>query len=1804
MYKKICIWLIALFALIHYQAQAQFPDTSFSNKTDTTHARCGLSSSYLAKLGVATGATTIPSGYPSSGIFSCGKWTIYYDDVAYSTGGGFNDGTYGATRRNTICAVLNYIESVYDFSGLPAGAIRLHVDSSYTHSYHTIDQQILGWGAPYYKTPLSAGTVVNGFVYDYVKSGTDPAAGSFHADLRINFDSIRTPEYEHYSTDVFYHSSTGWYYRSVSAVNFQSSLDSANACQYDLFTVGLHLISHGIGYLSLGATPALSSWDTSQRVGDPFGVYSLSYVHPSGGPGYYIWTDGSPNPNRSMLDNSTHLEIDHYFNNYFSGRYSMGDIQLHAVRLNFIEGLMTRYYSKNELQTGHNVIGYAYNPTSAFAASSPTAFYLNNHRPYCSKNYSLDYNNGYYDQYFYFDTVKSDFTVINNVGSTLTINLSADTSLHDADGDTIRYIPESLVNFRGCGQGGNNHNLLTLSNGNITITYTPRPNFYGRAQLGVNITDGKEKGAFLLYTIDVAKGNNVSVAAGANLVLNGDFEEGTEVKLKDTAEYVNNSAHDAAYNPEWGISGRIKKGTHFSDCHPYSNDVVIRNSYVECYNSSRLKHAFGAASSSFPWTWGYRFTQHYPDAYLGQGNRYQGMYFPDLFNLGDSVRKCHNYQLDFDIAKTDTISSFLTTIFDTIYIGFTDGSHLIKTMAIDAKMNQRYDSILTILHAPNWTHFSIPLGYCSDTPSNVLYIKVSGSNYSNRRFNVLNYVEPINNYAYVVLDNVVLKEIPYAVKIKDTTISPCVHQLTAKVTTINACSGTTYKWTTLSGKILGTTASIYVTPSTTTKYIVSANNGCQTAYDTISITGSSCPCSVGAVFGDTVAFYNISGTITSLPAMSYYYVSANTTINANLTIQNANVLIAPNVTITVSPNVKLTLDSAHLFTCPTDTKMWKGIVLSAGTGTNQSAQIELKNNSMVEDAYTAITSNGAAAFTTGNIIKTNKAIFNRNRTAIDIENYTATSSVAYPFSIVRTVFTSRTFSSAAFPMYPILWPTADTLKHYNSGFTVATPPFLIETYSMGNCKDGDIPYTGIRLNNVGYTNSTGTIFSEILIGDTTLYQNYNLFDNTGDGIYANHANLTSVYNWFMRMSRAPIYAIAGALPLPSGTGIYAMIPPTSGYKNRLQVLRSVPLINSSVENRFYDCRVGVSSNAYWRTNCIGNYFQTSNVSAYNSLTTAYGANITSPYFDSVNVNFNKMYNVANGVTVTLTNTSNIPGYFHGAISVASNYIKDLIPPPVVYDNRRYVRQGITVSNTVPSYVKGSYKGNILVKINAMDSVYNGIYLNGLFTSPATADINTIIMKDVVSSTGAAQFGIKVTNCTNAAITTNTIGSSSLKSTADKINGVYAAFNTNLKVCSNQTYNIGRSVNFDMITGQVGTRWILDSMYNGTKGMNLGSDIGVQATMTDYTGIRPRPYVAATGNKWSGFSSGYQTFVTGPVTTATGSILYVRNIPSGPAIELPLNNFAVPFANRYIYMSAIFPAQTVANCDGGKYNDRFTGVSTGTGTIKTLGMLIIADSLGYDATYRPNQWMNQLSLYQLGLSDSSLSDSFAIFNRFMLHAAPSRFGWITDMQSALASGDVITATALLGAAPPAMGRDVVDSEVVITDYSDADYVVANYSNYFNLYINYLNGTMSSGDSSSLNALTLLCPATNGAVVYQARSLYDLITGQTVGYDDDSCNITDSSRLYRIAKGLNDTKAQNYSLFPNPNEGSFVIHQAVADNKAITLKVYNAIGALVYQTNANFTNGSIQVNLGQKASGLYLVCIGDSKERTTCLRFIIK
>ena len=109
----------------------------------------------------------------------------------------------------------------------------------------------------------------------------------------------------------------------------------------------------------------------------------------------------------------------------------------------------------------------------------------------------------------------------------------------------------------------------------------------------------------------------------------------------------------------------------------------------------------------------------------------------------------------------------------------------------------------------------------------------------------------------------------------------------------------------------------------------------------------------------------------------------------------------------------------------------------------------------------------------------------------------------------------------------------------------------------------------------------------------------------------------------------------------------------------------------------------------------------------------------------------------------------------------------------------------------------------------------------------------------------------------------------------------------------------------------------------------------------------------------------------------------------------------------------------------------------------------------------------------------------------------------------------------------------------------------------------------------------------------------------------CGIVTRDTMLLRTVGLGFTEASSgteteiaYSLFPNPAGSEFFIRQHVPNEQAVSVKVYSAIGSLVYQSTGSFVNGSLKVSMGQQAQGLYLICIDDGSGKNTCLRFVLK
>ena len=818
-------------------------------------APCGISPQFIKNLGKPSGTRanrTPVSVFPIGAIEHCGKFEIYYEDLIL-TNQGFDAGSgVGQDRRTTLCAVLNYVQSVFDFSKIPTGKyIRLHVSQSYSPTNPAPPgAAFLAKAGPFYN--ITQSHITYGYVRDYTISGTDPAVGQYHAELIVNFDMANG-----YTIN--------W--------NNKTSLFNGN-CQYDLYSVLLHEIGHTLGWISYahrnintllpeslngnnqysgidsllqkgsvffptasliplltGApnAPIINSLITSSLTANIALVENDFWITPNAAPDNHPVYSGKcnypdPFPEGSIL---SHLD-DQIYTYTVRSRVSPGDIKDYVMGPFAATGMYKRAFQDIEVNTLGR-LGYKINPAITDAK------YIN-HPPYSRRmaGYSNFYTSSqattitpvityYHNNPLFSETVPPDYPPITNNGTNnVVIDLAAiqltGSDLIDAENDPISVIPSSLVNIRGCGSGGNNHSQLVLSNNNQTITFTPRHNFYGRAQFGFRLFDGRDSGSYVIYTIDVLKGTNVNCAVGKNIVLNGDFEEGSEVKRLGVDEIIEGSQQlQYAYR-----EGRLGGGINFGDSHPYNWDSnlwepygsgdCIKNSYIVCNGTT-----FNSESGSFSSTGGPVGGWLSIPLLQSNGERYNRLFGDfNYYNLCSDVKNCTQYILEFDYFAT---SGYVANgIVIPITVGFTNNASYLPGFAA---LTYSFIYNLTITNG-TWQHVSVPFTNCGTAAS------------------ILN-LRQITLRPHFYMDNLSLIEVglppPLIVNITPTNPISTV-TLTANVT--NALCNTTYTW---SGSN-PSTQTITVAPIVATNYTVTVSDGCRstTSNVTVNVPLDSCRC--------------------------------------------------------------------------------------------------------------------------------------------------------------------------------------------------------------------------------------------------------------------------------------------------------------------------------------------------------------------------------------------------------------------------------------------------------------------------------------------------------------------------------------------------------------------------------------------------------------------------------------------------------------------------------------------------------------------------------------------------------------------------------------------------------------------------------------------------------------------------------------------------------------------------------------------------------------------------------------------------
>lgn len=1015
-------------------------------------------------------------------------------------------------------------------------------------------------------------------------------------------------------------------------------------------------------------------------------------------------------------------------------------------------------------------------------------------------------------------------------------------------------------------------------------------------------------------------------------------------------------------------------------------------------------------------------------------------------------------------------------------------------------------------------------------------------------------------------------------------------------TTLTASGGShgaVYSWA--PGNQQGTT--ITVSPASPTIYTVTINDGGCASTATILVNPVFC-CTQG-----TEIIQTSTSAATFPPGV--YSLNHALTFNADINMSNVTIFMGTNAELIVANNVRLNMvNNVHLLGCP---NMWKGI---RAIGPN--ATITTRKNVMIEDAITAIDVKLVTTPKTGqnNILDISDAIFNKNYTGIDAENYTS-STADYPSFIANTVFTCRKMITPEHSNYlgqgPVTfnWPTQGSADLKNTSynpiggliqlgllvsvsneFTPASGTLYPSTY-LSQPYANNYSRQGIYLNGVGYTNAAGSVYKGFTLNAGTTYNTLNLFDNMIYGIYATNSNVKSANAAYQEMNQYSTLPANTKLPVYfGGVGIYSENTNTAlinNSPNKLTVLPgNTPATYDRSGNFFFNNPYGIKTAnvsyvdvEYAMIHSSRVYPPTSFPLGNAALKGDYGIFMKTSDYRDIEVKNNIGANLTNAIIFQADYKPffNAQLQYVGTVNINSNLLE------ANYGNTQgttALNNGIVADNLINCSACGSYQGSpanpVNVNANTLKNVFRGIKSSNWQKQAVSASSNTVTLANETASPASTQIGISHQNNYGDNIISNTVtGFGTTKTTVTAINSQDNKAQTNACNSTASTYE-----GFTFAGSQNLTNWRNNNMQSHVHGMHLKNTvIGQQGAVNNPMGNAWQ----LVGNGWSG---GYfQTYVTSgaPATSANNSKLYVSN----GVTTKPTNNSALIGGTQYNVGTTIltttgfshYICSSTAPVNGGVFSSIAPLL---TPEFTNALVQIVTDSVPY-VNYVPSLRQNgKRAVYRLLTQEPGIAAGIPALQNFRSANAGSNMNTLETVESNLFNGNHTAAQSANSSVAP------------------QDNVETNAKTFYDLYLKSRYGTYNDLDDSTLLMLANGCPDRDGLVVYQSRVLYNSVHEIFKNFEDN-CNIPNAQRVGNTESVSSIRDEYNpIQVYPNPSAGSFVINLAEAHLNNMTLKVYDINGRLVYAQDVEDVTGDLYKLDVDARSGVYLLELSDQTTGT--------
>jgi hypothetical protein len=925
---------------------------------------------------------------------------------------------------------------------------------------------------------------------------------------------------------------------------------------------------------------------------------------------------------------------------------------------------------------------------------------------------------------------------------------------------------------------------------------------------------------------------------------------------------------------------------------------------------------------------------------------------------------------------------------------------------------------------------------------------------------------------------------------------------------------------------IGNTANPNFTPTDNGVYVCTVSNACGTATTSLCINVESTLC--GNASAITIGTQTLSSNTS--------YNNTSVTITGTLTLAGANVYnfnssifkMSTAAKIIVEPSALLVIQGSQLFSCE---GMWYGI--EAQSSAAQSATISVKQSS-IEDAYNSIIVNNLSSHE-NNYIETSNTVLNKNYIDISISNTKATA-LAYSLTVL-----SSTMSSTASNTSP-----GSSLKC--SGFYPAGVP-LVKARSYAGLYADDAQY-------IEFVNNNFSVFNQVSNKDYGL-----LFRKTNAYVYnVQFSNFVS--------TRSIALTPLGGQPLPVGVAIFHA---------GKEFLKAMPYISPATDALlFTNVGYGIITN---KTPVVDvEYASFVNPLQYritnfgNSTETGIGlsAVYTIDAYGVLRVNQNRITNVYDAITPSY-NTLPTSGSF--TLSVSENLIAA---------GTGTLNTAIFLQSATNLPLNGSIGDQVIAANIIKNANVAGIRLlnikgpNGLRVSG-----NNILLLDGATGTrtgiflsGGNENVLVDNNDINGGLTTTAIGSYNLN-----CNGIRSQNSPGCFVQCNTITQVGKGVVYSGNNTTMGT-FATAGFYHNI--LNYPIRRGLELNSGGIIGQQGDPN-GASANQWNGFVNipGVSETMIGsgfPASNGANSPLYVRST------EMPaINSFTMPstFFDRYStgtpnLFSLLPSTPDVAT----------TPTSSACPVILTTGARVILTPL-VDVVKRNADYNNYLTTVVTPSSNATPQQKWLLKQHMHKAIRQSQVGSNTTVANFYATEQNGDAAKYLE----------VDSLIAVNDTVLAlqknntaplnNAIEQTHHDFNNLF---LLGIKNQTDYDALETIANLCSYKYGNAVYQARALLNIVTYGSQSFEDDNCDEKDGNRFGNFdneGQGITVTENIVANLFPNPNNGSFVLSYDIKKETDVKLIMTDIAGRLVYKTSLDILNDLKQINTSDLQSGIYFV-----------------